>query len=214
VYVAAYAHRKLSAGLCPPPSGDFSTFPVVSDPAEDAVAFDEWEHSGDDWDVPYSEDDDEFEGWEDGGAWIAEHNAVQRLVLAHEAYEHRGDAVEASVAARGAGTRISREAVTLPPRLAGDRAARHGEILQQRARTTVSTFSSDDELRVFLAEQTNWDWFELVRPTPAGRPTAAVREQRAELARLVVLARAQGAGYEMLARVLSRSLATVHTLAP
>jgi hypothetical protein len=186
---------------------------AVSNPADDAVAFDEWENP--DEDEPFDEYfDTPLDQQVGGAAAIAEHNATQRLVLSHDAYQRRNDVIDASVAAFPShGPAARRERVRLSARLAGDRRARRGEILQQRARTTVSTFSTVDELRVFLAEQTSWDWLELVRPTPAGRPTAAVREQRAELARVVAAARARGAGYEDLARILGRSVATVHALA-
>ena len=78
---------------------------------------------------------------------------------------------------------------------------------------TASAFSTDDELRVFLAEATHLDFTELVRATPRGRLTPAERGRRDELARVVFAARQSGAGFEPLARVLGRSLSTVHQLA-
>lgn len=99
------------------------------------------------------------------------------------------------------------------PRLAGYNRPRRGEILVQRTRVKVGDFVTDDELRVFLAEQTEWEWADLVRPTPPGRLNTDERHRREELARLVGLARSRGAAFETLARVLNRSLATVHALA-
>jgi hypothetical protein len=101
---------------------------------------------------------------------------------------------------------------TLLPRRAGAAVPR-GTILHQRTRLAATTFATDDELRLFLAERTDRDFAELIRPTPRGGLNAEERERRAELARLVAEARAAGAGYEPLKRVLGRSLATVHQLA-
>ncbi|HEU5216171.1 MAG TPA: hypothetical protein VFU30_11575, partial [Gaiellaceae bacterium] len=85
--------------------------------------------------------------------------------------------------------------------------------LHQRTRLRTTTFATDDALRDFLAERSSLDFAELVRPTPAGRLTAAERERREEIARLVKLARAEGAGFEPLSRVLQRPLSRVHALA-
>jgi hypothetical protein len=168
-------------------------------------------------DEPYAEDwladdDEPFDPYFDialeeqpgGAAWIATHNAAVRDA------PQRPTLVEATQQQEAA--RPSAR-VWLMPRDARDVEARRGRILRQRVRLTPTAFSTDDALRVFLAERSSLDFEELVRPTPAGHLTTHERSRRDELARVVSLARAEGAGFEPLARVLGRSLSTVHALA-
>ncbi len=168
----------------------------------------------------------------DGKARIAEHNAavaVGDLVEKHHAFEQAAGRLPAPSADAPAlpqadvGTvptttpryRFGAEGEDFDAVLAAPRRSRpRGTVLQERTRyVAAGDFPDDDDLRLFLAERASIDFAELVRPTPAGRLTADERERRNELARVVKLTREKGAGFEQLARVLGRSLATVHALA-
>lgn len=176
----------------------------------DALAYDLWANPDDD-DEPFDDDfldsplieplalDDLKSAVRDGSI------PSEKLVAAHHAWEQEWTA--------GAGAASPAPRRSAAPRLAGDNRPRHGQILLQRARVQLGDFLTDDELRVFLAERTQWNWADLVQPIPRGRLTPTERRWREELARLVRLARSRGAAFETLARVLNRSLATVHALA-
>lgn len=175
-----------------------------------AESYDDWVKRGNPSpspDVDGEDDDDEFGPPIPPN--IAEHNA---WVLANNEEARRTDAGW-RFGFRGIVSDVA-EPVQLAPRLAGETARiRERPLLRQRKRLNVTAFATDDELRVFLAEQTRVDFAELVRPLPRGRLDGDKRARRAELARVVALARAQGAGFEPLARVLRRSLDTVYRLA-